>query len=368
MVYIKQLLLIMKRLLFYFFMCLLVLSSCGDKTDKYMSMGAPMFVKKFAYEVKSLTPVDFECKEIGINSIKFIDTLMIIGHSDHWSVYSSCGKNKYGDILTIGDGPGEYYQLPRCAAAAYVNENDSLIIYIPDKEKGNINRFNLSKYIAQGGDNVISIKKTDYLTNDLWDVIPCDSSEFLLSMPNFDFTGFRRMLLSGNKLSEVLATKTMSDLTVDREDDINLLARVTRYNPLSDKFVEGMLYLNQINIFSRDGTYGKTICVGNHLDNIADIESEFKFDRKNSYTTVSVWNQGFGCTFSGQTEKNRQMGEETNSELHMFDWDGNPICLVNIPHSVVAFDIDFRVQRLYIINGEDELKVYDASPILEAFL
>lgn len=62
------------------------------------------------------------------------------------------------------------------------------------------------------------------------------------------------------------------------------------------------------------------------------------------------------------------MGEETNSELHIFDWDLNPVCLVNVPHSVVAFDIDFSANLLYIINGDDELKIYDASPILDALM
>lgn len=352
----------------FFFVCFSVLSSCDYKTEKYMSMGVPVFVKKFAHVVESLNPIDFECNEIGINSIKFIDTLMIIGHPDHLCVYSSSGKKKYGEILSLGEGPNEFYQLPRCAAIAYVHENDSLIMYIPDKDNGHIKKFNLTRYIERRNDNVISAIQTDYLTNEVWDVVPCDSSEFLLSMPNLDFTGFRRILLSGNKLSEVLATKILSDVTVDRKDDINLLARVTRYNPGSDKFVEGMVYLNQINVFSRDGKEGKTICVGDHLDNIADIEKEYEFNRKNAYTTVSVWNHGFGGAFSGQIEKSRQMGEETNSELHIFDWDLNPVCLVNVPHSVVAFDIDFSANLLYIINGNDELKIYDASPILDALM
>lgn len=346
---------------------LLFLSSCGGGKLKLVSIGEPEFIKEFPFEGQLAAVDSISIDEIGCNSIKFIDSLMIIGHAKTWSVYSNDGKRKYGDVLSIGQGPNEFYSIPRCAASAFVTESDSIIAYIPAKELGIINRFNLSRFVNDGEESVSEHLKSAFLSNEVWDVIPCDSSASLLSLPIHNFTGFNRSILSDGKLNALPVTASIDSVTVGKEEDINLLSRVTRYNKVADKFVEGMLFLNQINIFNRDGSWGKTVCVGPVIDNLAEVEDQYRFNRKNAYTTMAAWDFGFAGAYSGITEKERQLGLGHPSELFFFDWDGNPVGRVHLKHSVNAFDIDLKNQLLYILTEEDDFKVYDVSILLKQY-
>lgn len=355
----------MKKILAFVTAFVCFMCSCGDRKDKVLTMEDKVFVKEFPCEIDLVERQDVSIDEIGVNAVKFVDSLMFIGHGGCWSVYDVRNFTKYGNVLKTGQGPGEFNFVPRCSSAAFVNESDSLVAYIPDKNNGAINKFNVTDFIRTGKEHVGKYLRSQYLTNDVWDVIPCNGERFLLSVPIHDFSGFKRCILEGDSLVDLNQTKPMEKILVDESNDINLLARVTRYNNVADKFVEGLLFLNQINIFSGDGKWGKTICVGNELDGVDEIESQFRFDRINAYTTVTAWDCGFGAAYSGVTEKTRQLGTGHSSVLQIFDWDGNPLCLVKVPHSTMAFDIDFVNKLLFIVTEDDEIKIYDASQCIK---
>ncbi len=147
---------------------------------------------------------------------------------------------------------------------------------------------------------------------------------------------------------------------------MNILSRNTCYNSASDKFVEAMLYLNQINIISGDGTEGKTICVGKRLDDISKIERENYASLVKGYTTVSAWDEGFGAIYSGATEMDYQLLTANDLRIQFFDWEGNPRCLVELPYQTYSFDIDFENKVMYVLNTtDDKLIAYDATEIIQ---
>lgn len=357
----------MKRILITCIVSLLFFLSCGDNRQKSVSLGEPEFVAEFPFDGNLMEVDSIYLNEIGCNSIKFVDSLMIIGHARSWSIYNNIRNYKYGDVLSIGQGPNEFYSIPRCSSSAFINESDSLIAYIPAKDNGIINRLNLTRFVETGEESVSGFMKSAFLSNEVWDVISCDSTSYLLSLPINNFTGFNRTILANGKLCFLPITASIDSVCVQKEKDLNLLARVTRYNRVADKFVEGMLYLNQINIFNRKGSWGKTICVGTRLDNLEEVENQDRFSRKNAYTTVATWDFGFAAAYSGITEMDRQKGMGHPSELHFFDWEGNPIGKVHLNHSVNAFDIDLNNQLLYILTEEDDFKIYKVSSILKRY-
>lgn len=345
------------------FMIAVLLFSCSGGNGKSVAINDISIIDGFPSEV-SLEEIDFNCDEIGLNSIKVVDSLLVVGHDAHWSILNSRDGKKYDDCLGVGQGPGEFNVLPRSASSLFISEGDSLVAYIPDKNKGRIMRFNLSGFLGGMKEPISVVLESDILNNNCWEAIPCGPSSFLVSVANDSFTGFRRRILHDGVEVDHVMFSTMDTVCVNGEEDINLLAKVTRYNPSSDRFVEGMLYLNQLNIYSADGKWGKTVCVGKELDNLADVESTMKAMRKNAYISMSAFDEGFGAIYSGFSDTDIYTGKGTGSEIQFFDWDGNPVCWTRLPYPVLAFDVDIPGGRIYAIDEkEDRLRVYDAKKI-----
>ena len=76
---------------------------------------------------------------------------------------------------------------------------------------------------------------------------------------------------------------------------------------------------------------------------------------------------GFAGAYSGHNDMEIQTGIADNTELHFFDWDGNPVARVALAEYVKAFDMDPHARRLLIVTGDDEIKPYDASAIIDAY-
>lgn len=336
-----------------------VVFGCCDHAETKMSIGSPKFITDFPKTLKIKSGNSYKIDEIGINSLKFIDSLLIVGHFDHWSIYSSDGKTKYGDCLKLGKGPNEFNIIPRCSASLFENNNDSIYAYIDDRNRNRILEFNLSEFISSGDQHIVPTIESKYLRSDVWDVTPLSETETLLTIPTKKFDGFERRILLKDSLIKLPITEELDALSVKKgEEEINLLSKVLRFNRESGKIVEAMLSLNQINIYSKDGTWGKTICVGNSLDDIRKIESTIRLNRKYTYETLSTWDWGFGAVYLGQKELDWQKQEKCNSEIQFFDWNGNPLFNINLNESISAFDISPDMKHLLVVTRDDELKDY----------
>lgn len=346
----------------------LVLSACSDGTKKYVECDDVKFVEGFPKTTSLSSLDDFRCDEIGLLSVKAVDGLLILTQTKGWEILSPDTHKDLGTCVISGEGPDEVLSLPRSGASFYYHKDDSLITVFCDKDRGIVYSMNLTEFIQKKDRHLKPIIEYNAISNNTWEAIPMDSINVVCSAPNPGFTGFYRMIATPDSIYEPIATKQWSKTTVNFDKDINLLAKVTRVHPDGNRIVEAMLYLNQINIFTKDGNQSRTICVGSKLDNLAAVEDAFRFMRKDTYITVSTWDFGFGAVYAGRTEKEMQTGATTISEIHFFDWDGNPIVRVCMPISVRAFDIDTKSNVLYAIDdNEDILRAFDAVPIISAY-
>lgn len=350
----------------------LLAASCGGPAGSrapqgnFISIGEPVMIDNFAYEGE-LPEIDSRAWDaIGLKSIKVVDSLVVISHGSSWGVYSPDGVS-YGNALSCGQGPEEFSSLPASAAAAYATEGDSLVAYIPDKDKGRVMRWNITAFVNDGRTIIAPAFHSDRLENSVWYVVSCDSTRFLEAVPTDNFDGFIRMMCNGDSAVEPPVTKALSQASVANDMDINLLAKVFRFDSKANMAVEGMLYMNQLNIFDGDGAEGKTLCVGKRPDELADIEACPLAERINTYISVCAWPGGFAGAYSGLTELAIQTTDTGGSELQFFDWQGTPLARVKMVDRVSCFDMDFQTGTLYVVTARDELKLYDASPVVALY-
>lgn len=351
----------------YLYSTLIFLCGCTAQEYECVSIGDPILISNFEFSPVLEESQDFYCDEIGINSVKVIDSLLILGHSTHWTLINmESGEKK--KVLSSGQGPHELHRIPRCATAAYQYVCDSLISFIPDKTKGRIMSLNMTGVMEGEKTEPVEHINTNVLNNEVWDVVVCDTDKFLMSVPNISFTGFSRQIWTPDSVFEPAITKSLSVHTVGEENDINLLSRVTKYNKTADRFIEAMVYLNQINVFSSDGKYGMTVCVGDRLDNLKEIEGQLNILLKSTYINGSAWDCGFGAVYSGHSAKDIQTGKAESSEIQFFTWSGEPVYRCKFPFHITAFDMDTERLSIYVIDADnDMLRKYDASPVMDAY-
>lgn len=347
------------------FALLFILTSCSHSPERVVSIGEPEIITDFQLssplnEINSF-PGD---SAIGVRSIKVVDTLLIADRITNWTIYSLRSKRDLGNCLSIGQAPFEFVRMPYLSKVGFFKENDSIIAYIPDINAGRIMRFNVTRFSETGEVDVHEHIKSPYLTNQTWSVTPMDSSKFLVSVPNTEFTGFKRLLIHGEEATEPEIVKGIDNATVSPEKDINYLSGVTRHCPNNGMFVESMLYLNQLNIFSVDGNKGKTIVVGDCPDNLSDVEAQLNMNRKFHYNTCAAWDNGFGAIYIGQPAYLEE--NYSKCELQVFDWDGNPIYRTELPYMLSGLDIDFGSNTLYGVDRDGQsIVAFDAKPITE---
>ena len=343
-----------------------LLASCtGD--GKVLSIGEPEFVSGFPRTIQLKAVEGFNCDDMGIRKVKVIDSLLIIEKTNNtWALYSLDGSKKYGECLRVGNGPGEFtHYLPDINWCYFFKDNDSLFVYAADTFKGLILEFNISDFLAGNNRNPYPLMETNLIIGAMPAIVYGEEKIFAYQYDN-SCTNTKRMLYDGDSLRQMSVTKGIDEITISRQADMNILSRITYYNAAADKFMEAMVFLNQINIISGDGTEGKTICVGKRLDDILKIEKKDFFEFKNCYVTASAWDEGFGAAYSGATEFERQTLQSNDIQIQFFDWEGNPKCLVELPYRISSFDIDFVSNIMYVIDSQnDKLIAYDATEIVK---
>ena len=112
-----------------------------------------------------------------------------------------------------------------------------------------------------------------------------------------------------------------------------------------------MMNLNQINIYSFDGSFQKTICIGNQLMNVGEVDHCSKANVMECFgNVISYSNYFIQCSISSAQEIS------IPCSLMIFDWEGNPLLKLNIPFTVPNFGISGD-GTIYLLRNNIEKEV-----------
>lgn len=160
-----------------------------------------------------------------------------------------------------------------------------------------------------------------------------DTTFFLLSYNGF---GYERSILSKNNVKTLTNVGNLNDIKAN--EDINVLSAVHCVNKKLGIVAEAMLRLNQINLYSFDGTLSKTLCIGGELSDVADLDGKSKWRVNKMFSSVRATPDFFVALYYDVNYQD-YMKEQANPSLLFFDWKGNPLQKLNVPYFVKSFDI-----------------------------
>lgn len=333
----------------------------------YMAFEEVSYINEFPKEIhlknKEVTGVE----TIGLTTFAIFDTLLILNTSNKsglWSFYSLPNHQFLGSFIKRGDGPTELAQGPSLGSKKnIIQENSTLKAYLYDFQNGGYLAFNITQSLISNEEN---ISRSNIITPPfLSEFILLDSTTFYIKeIENMDTQQGRYILKNNKKINHPILDK-LNKSQINQGEDFNILASITKINYSNNRLVEMPTGLNYINIFSLDNNFYKTICIGNYLLDINQIQEEERQDRKYMFSDIRAFENFFGVVFINEGAKNFQTNRTNTPIIFFFNWDGEPLAKVILEEHLTSFDIDIINKKIYTFDNQtDQFYVYDFSTVL----
>jgi hypothetical protein len=245
----------------------------------------------------------------------------------------------------------------------FFTKDAQLFSRIYDFSSGNLYEINISKTLKN---SALSIREAEFsLPEQLFDHVFIDTTRLLCREINPEHTQLTRFVLDGAQRETSANQEKLNLASVSPGQDHNILAVHTKSRPGGERIVEAAIGLNQINLYSLDDSFGKTICVGEKIDDIPGVENTPRFERLYMYMNLNVYPDFFAALYLGDTEMKYELGESINPVIQFFDWDGKPLAVLVMDRMITSFTIDFANGHLYTLNLNNEACYrYEISDLL----
>lgn len=363
----------MKRLfsIILFSFLALVLFSCNE--DAHLvpsnSMVFPdnvSFVKEFP---KTIALKEGEIMESGFPSHFYIlDSIIFIqrtGVSEGmFCGFTYPGLEVIGKFVDMGNGSGQLSQWPDISfGGAIVTESDGHSLVLPDG-RGDILKFDIEESLRRS-ENVVETVQEDVSPMAFSYTYIDDDTYMIVDEPGNTLE--RRVVRNGSDVtSPVLkALNQRAVIHSPNEENMSLYMAYREYSCDHDRMIEVLPCLNAINIYSIDGSYAKSVCIDNDVDNIDTLQTREMYNYVMQFQGLRLYDDFFVVNYLGDTLLSIESTRDKTPQLMLFDYDGEPKALVKIPYHIVGFEFDVKGGLLYVTDDENlDVHRYDVSRIL----
>lgn len=342
--------------------------SCTSSTESsdYMAFENVQYIEEFPLSFTLSGEKEVDLDIIGMKDFIVFDTFLIASTVDNngfWSCFQTKNLKFLGKLLKQGVGPNEFVYRPDVSSSQFYYQNNSLFSNLYDFQTGKLYKINITESLQTNKFKFSLIN--DSLPPFIFDFLAIDSNSYYCKeIANEQTQQIRCILQKGEKIIPE-GWNRLNQCTLKNQEDFNILSTITQKSPLNNIIVEAPISLNQINMYSADGKFNKTICVGKKLDNLNKIQDKPKWFRKYTYGDLRTYNYFFGALYIGDTNMAFQTKRESLPIIQLFNWEGKPLAELRLNRFITSFDIDLHDGILFTIDNQtDEFYRYDIQDIL----
>ncbi len=322
-----------------------------------------------SYNLSNKTVPDIDV--IGITDLSIYESNILFSTKKTdslWAVFTLPEYDYRGSILSKGNGPFEFVQSPEVGYQTKLfKEKGELVAGVYDSQKGKVFKVNIDKSLTTNKLDIAILN--DSLSPFLFNFMMIEDDKYFCKEIRNNQTQQIRYLIEGNRKSTPAVFEKLNQATIKEREDVNILSTITKMNYDNDIIVEMPIGLNYINMYTLDGAFSKTVCIGDKLDNIERIQNKSRFDRIYTFADLRLFENFWGVIHIDEDEKTYQLGRKKLPLIYLFDWQGKPIAELKLDHFITSFDIDLKNGSLYTFDvHSDELYRYDVKGILSKVL
>nr|MBI1230175.1 hypothetical protein [Cytophagales bacterium] len=314
------------------------------------------------------------------HKVFILDTILLTTSNSgkhHFHTYNTKSLKYLGSMGVRGEGP-EAWTMPHTTDGQYEVRESGIFLWIFDFMRGHLSKVDLTKTLNTEAEHPVITKKIkvdgrtfpffrlfyisdEKIISDCW-ISEQDRVRIKSYNPlNGDF-----------KKSELFPT--MSNIHLLPAEIVNSLYTTTfTKHPTKNLFVQAMATFNRIDILDDNLVLQKSIVDGeNWQDNFYDAKeidpsTNFLKDKIDGYNGTAVTED-----FIFALEMKKSRADETavrrESFARVFDWVGNPICLLHFDNYLNSIGVDEREGFLYATDYANELVLrYNIKNLMETW-
>ena len=360
----------MKHNLYLLILISITFSNCYQSSNpsQYMTLENVEFIEKFPLETYLENKTEPNLGIIGVRNFIIHDSIMIVskkGSTNLFSIFSLPNFYHLGSFLTQGEGPLEFIQPPSVnREMKLVYEYEQLFAYIYDFQKGKLIKVNIDRLIKEN--NVDITEEINDLPRFIFDFIIVSNTRYFCKELNETQTKQLRYMLTTDNMRDTTSTmKRLNKVQLRQDEDFNILGASTKMEYAKGIIVEMPIGLNYINMYALDDSWGKTICIGDALDDIEKIQDKKRWDRVYTFADLRIYPSFWGVVHINEDEMTYQTKRKKLPSILLFDWQGKPLAKLKLNHFITSFEIDLKNGHIYTFDvHSDELFKYDINDIL----
>jgi hypothetical protein len=345
------------RFLVTFLLFVLFFYGCKKQESIFIGKGKYGLVFEQEYRFPSGEPI---LEVFGSQSIQIIDTLLLAHHrydnpAYHWDIYSLDNGTHLKSILRTGRGPAEV--LFADYAGQYEKTDDGIWMYFMDLNTSRFMKINLTASIESGNDVIELISQIE----------PQKSPYFALGNDEFIYPeynhedGYVSVMKNDSSWKNPKEVKKFyRDIT---SGDFSKLPVSLCYNEKKQKICVNPRYVNDLQIIDLAGNNDIVFSTAGPNNWKALREPDFWESKSVFYGAVQTSDD---YIFGLYTNKKLLELVETprETEIHIFDWEGNPVAKIYLEDYIGSFAVDIRNKVLYGIDNLEQIYKYDISACL----
>lgn len=346
------------------FITILFVAGCSSRNEQTLQCNEVNYVQEFPREVNLEETKPLPLNLIGCVDMKSADSLLIFKVDEgeyFWKIYSLNSNSFIADMLPRGHGNMEFVSLPHSES---IVPTDSALYYdFCDDARHTLFRCNLTQTLQQG--RLALEPKFNYKKYEGASPAVSLSDTSVYIKENVGSDGYIRFVLVNGERQDFACIGNLN--TVHVKENINTLSAVTSINRKRMMAVEAMLRMNQINVYSLQSDSSFTICVGEELDDVNEVDGLSKRMRRKYYGSVVTYDNYFVALYQGTSMSDYIQGKGKSS-LQFFDWKGNPLLCIKLPMVATSFYIKDN-SDLYVFSSmeaEEALYKYDRTELLKS--
>lgn len=266
-----------------------------------------------------------------------------------------------------GNGPGELLYAPYFSSVSMTGGGDGAALILGDGT-GNMLKWKLDGLFRDTQPDIETV--ADSLAAGMFYTLYVNDSTYICRTLSGDSSRQIRYLQRG---TERVTTKSMEKLngrSIPVKGDgylFNVLSSFSRYSASKDIVIEASLMLNTIDLYSLQGDFEKTVCLGRRADDIDRICSGGARNLKETFTRLILQDDFFAVMYKGGLQFPLPGQGSPDPRIYLFDYDGSPKAELVMHEGASVFDIDADGGFLYTLDRDRELiQRYDISSVLEA--
>lgn len=364
----------MKKIVFAFAVSIVVLASVlvGCSSEKGEFVFADMdHVKSFPKEYTLGAGQQLDLDVLGVTDFRCIDEYLLVSSESGDGMVKVFDKKDYsllGSFFKSGNGPGELIFPPYFIDWTVGKAGNDIICRFV--QLGKVYTFNLTQSLR---DNML-VCHTSPLSDKLLQyqkvILLNDTSEVYGLRISEDMDQYIREFLSGDEVSSPEFLEPLNSVEVPDKNDgfsFNYVGTYLGYSPAQNLIVEAGIYLNIINIYSPDGKFAKSLCIGSKPWSVEEIFSQEKEDRHYAFSNFKVFDNIMAGLYVDEVAKNVDMaGKATDPTLMIFSVNGKPLAEIKTGKLGWSFCIDTADDKLYTYDPDtDKISVHELPRLAE---